>query len=102
MVGKSILKRRFSPIGTEGEPAGFYPATGGCDVEVVNILADGMTAWSFALAAFGPTMEGPANIMTAWRSVCASVSPPASLTNGLGMACGYPTWLAAHVADWQP
>jgi hypothetical protein len=92
-VDKSIIKRRFSPNGTEVAFTTDPEVDPGCDVEVASVSAAGIDAWTLAFAAFGPPPGRRANILAAWWMLRASTD-----TSGVpvvvGSATGYPERIA--------
>lgn len=93
-VHKVVIKRRFWAGGHEGasaeDPA--HQNAGGVDAEVVAIAVEGMEAWSFALAAFGPPTSRRDAILRASEVLFADGE-----VSELGLlSCrsrGYPDWL---------
>jgi hypothetical protein len=92
-VDKSIIKRRFSPNGTEvafTTDPGVDPA---CDVEVASVSAGGIDAWTLAFAAFGPPPGRRENILAAWRTLRASADT-FRVSIAVASATGYPERIA--------
>jgi hypothetical protein len=93
-VDKWIVKRRFSPNGAEVEVSPWQNRRPSCDVEIVAIRADETTAWSFALAAHGPSCSRLGAIRTAWSALLRAGAPT---IRDLGLeaaeSMGYPEWL---------
>ena len=92
-VDKSIIKRRFSPNGTEvafTTDPGVDPV---CDVEVASVSAGGIDAWTLAFAAFGPPPGRRENILAAWRTLRASADT-SGVSIAVGSATGYPERIA--------
>ena len=96
-VCKRIIKRRFSVFGDEivtGPPIG-----AGCDVEVAAITVDGVEAWTFAFAAYGPAATRRDSVIACWQALATGAPPPEVLGQSLNHSCGYPEWLAAPDPD---
>jgi len=92
-VDKSIIKRRFSPNGTEVAFTTDQDADPGCDVEVASVSAGGIEAWTLAFAAFGPPPGRLESILAAWRTLRASTDT-SGVAFAVGPATGYPERIA--------
>jgi hypothetical protein len=95
-VCKVVTKRRFSVDGDEIVPSdGERAVTGaGCDVEVAAVTVRDIEAWTFAFAAFGPTVSREHAIVTAWQALAADGSCPEHFAAAFGQSSSYPEWLA--------
>ena len=95
-VCKMVVKRRFSVGGNEIVPSDVERTTtgAGCDVEVAAITVGDIEAWTFAFAAFGPTVSREYAIVTAWQALAAGGSNPQHLATDFGPSNSYPEWLA--------
>lgn len=96
-VCKSIVKRRFSLDGTEITFSSDALSPGaGCDVEVAAVSLGGISAWTFAFAAFGPIATRREALVASWQSLTTNMQCPESLgSRRVGRAMGYPEWLVA-------
>ena len=96
-VCKIVTKRRFSVEGDEIMPSDIERATSGagCDVEVAAITVGDLAAWTFAFAAFGPTVNREQSIVLAFRTLVADGSRPKRLAAAFGPSSSYPEWLAS-------
>lgn len=96
-ANKSIVKRRFDARGREVPLTSETRAMSGdgCDAEVVAIRLGDREAWSFALAAFGPTSDHRPMLEAAWCGLVGDQAPPTPLRLDEHRSCGYPEWLAA-------
>ncbi len=98
-VHKSIVKRRFSIDGTETAFSSDAQVTGaGCDVEVAGVTVDGVEAWTFAFAAFGPPATRRDALVAAWHGLLAGTRCPEPLGLRTGRAMGYPEWLTVTIS----
>ena len=91
-VCKRVIKRRFSVFGDEivtGPPIG-----SGCEVEVAAITVGDIQAWTFAFAAFGPTMGRREALVASWQALLADTPCPERPRPFCAQASGYPEWLA--------
>lgn len=95
-VCKIVTKRRFSVDGDEIVPSNPERATteAGCDVEVAAITLEGIEAWTFAFAAFGPAVSREHAIVAAWHALVSGGSCPGHLAAAFGSSSSYPEWLA--------
>jgi hypothetical protein len=95
-VCKIVAKRRFSVDGDEIVPAQGERAMigAGCDVEVAAITVGDIEAWTFAFAAFGPTVSREHAIVTTWQALAADGSCPEHFAAAFGPSNSYPEWLA--------
>ncbi|MDX2378149.1 MAG: hypothetical protein QNM02_00135 [Acidimicrobiia bacterium] len=95
-VCKIVTKRRFSVDGDEIVPSdGERGVIGaGCDTEVAAITVGGIEAWTFAFAAFGPTVSREHAIVTAWQALAADGSCLEHFAAEFGQSSSYPEWLA--------
>lgn len=98
VVDKSIVKRRFDLEGTEFMlTEATRPMIGmGCDAEIVAVTVDGVSAWSFSFAAFGPLEHHQQLLSAAWASLLRRPRP-SSLELDVERSSGYPQWLATEV-----
>ena len=101
-VHKTVIKRRFCVDGDESisaEEVALLTA-GGVDVEVVAVTVEGVEAWTFAFAAFGPTSSRCRAIVSASKALFGDKGVP-ELGFLSGRSGGYPNWLV-HVASPRP
>lgn len=96
-VGKEVTKRRFDQSGAEIELGEANRAMNGvgCDTDLTAIRVQGQLAWSFAFAAFGPSVDHRAMIANAWCSLVANNPWPLPGELCEMNSLGYPQWLAA-------
>lgn len=94
-VDKTIIKRRFAlngdeiPLSVETRAMSHQ----GCDAEIVTISIDGVTAWSFAFAAFGPLDHHHRCLAAAWEALATDQPWPPQLRLQRQNSKGYPAWL---------
>jgi hypothetical protein len=102
-VDKTVIKRRFAPDGDEAALTHETRAMSGngCDAEVAGVTVRGRPAWTFALAAFGPTEDHTSSLTAAWASLMAVRSLPRRLPLPWANSCGYPEWMAGHFHDGE-
>jgi len=99
-VHKTVIKRRFSAGGDELviAPGGAHPVDG-CDVEIAAIDVEGVAAWTFAFAAYGPAAGRQYALVASWQGLEGVLDDgrklPEQLDRLLDRASGYPEWLAA-------
>jgi hypothetical protein len=109
-VHKTVIKRRFCVDGDEcisAEEAALLTA-GGVDVEVVAVIVEGVEAWTFAFAAFGPRASRRTAIVSASQALFADKRVP-ELGFLSGRSGGYPNWLVQGASPrptsqnpWRP
>ena len=93
-VHKSIVKRRFSPDGSEiAYSHGVDPNDAGCDAEIAAITIGTARAWTFACAAFGPPATRDAALLASWKALSGGGPAPPSFVLPAGGSMGYPAWL---------
>jgi hypothetical protein len=98
-IDKVIVKRRFSPDGSE---RAFSPSQDGgpaCDIEVADVSLDGVATWTLALAAFGPLATRRTALVAGWQALRASASTTVSVRLDAGRAMSYPEWLAREIDE---
>jgi hypothetical protein len=102
-VCKIVTKRRFSADGDEIVPSDLEQATldAGCDVEVAAITIGDIEAWTFAFAAYGPTVSREPAVVAAWRVLTAAGVRPQDLTTTFGLSTSYPEWLASKASQGE-
>ncbi len=94
-VQKVIYTRSFLPADREV----ILPAVhtnrlyAGCDVEIAEVMADGIDMWTLALEAFGPTTRRQRALTSSWRTLQAHSPSTENLEFSFDRACGYPEWL---------
>ena len=95
-VEKMVVKRRFSVDGDELPlaPEDRAQTGAGCDVEIATVKVDGIEAWTFAFALFGPVEGRHDSLMTAMQAMVADGSHPDRFGPFFGLSMGYPEWLA--------
>lgn len=95
-VHKIVVKRRFSVDGGEIVLSEATRAMhgAGCDVEVTAVTVHDTHAWTFAFAAFGPTMGRREALVASWQALLADAPCPERPGPFSARASGYPQWLA--------
>jgi hypothetical protein len=68
-----------------------------CDIELATITVDGVTRWSFALEAWGPTDKRRQLLVDSLAALIAIKPTPPDFVTALGLNMGYPEWLATEV-----
>lgn len=91
---KTVIKRRFWMGGDECLSAEGPPLlmAGGVDVEIVAVTVEGVEAWTFAFAAFGPAAGRSSAIVNASQALFVG-KRVRELGFLSGRSCGYPDWL---------
>ena len=64
------------------------------DVEVAAVTVEDTHAWTFAFAAFGPTMGRREALVASWQALLADTPCPERPRPFCAQASGYPEWLA--------
>jgi hypothetical protein len=97
-VQKSVVKRRFSPDGTEVDFSSDTQVTGaGCDVEIAGVTVGADQWWTFAFAAFGPPPTRRDDLLASWDALNAPRPCPEPFGPRTGQALGYPEWLSLTI-----
>jgi hypothetical protein len=94
-VQKVIYTRSFMPTDREVILPAIHTNRlyAACDVEVAEVVADGIDTWTLALKAFGPTARRQQALTSSWRTLQAHSPSTENLEFALDRACGYPGWL---------
>jgi hypothetical protein len=98
-VEKVIVKRRFSPEGTEEVFSPQQYVGCACDIEVADVRLCGVAAWTFALAGFGPPATRSALLVECWEGLKATSPGTIPPELAAGHAMSYPERLSRVVHE---
>lgn len=98
-VHKVVLTRTYhvSTRGAMVEVAFGDLSAPGCDIELAALTVEGVTAWTFALEAWGPSALRSSLLQRSADAFIADTGLPVSVTSQLTIDMGYPEWLAETV-----
>ncbi len=93
-VDKVVYTRTYGVVDGVARPLALRAlARTGCDVELAAVTAGGISAWTFALEAWGLAGVRPEMLRRALAAFLDETPPPAALHTGLRHAMSYPMWL---------
>jgi len=101
-VYKVVLTRTYSidAWGSVFQLSGRKPVAPACDVELATVSVDDVTAWTFALEAWGPGDSRREVLEASLRAMLLDLPPiPIGFIANLSLNMGYPEWLAETVWD---